>query len=236
MYAIYTFHNNRKVRLFLWDDILEGKNFRTSTEGQVMQNDGKYNNRDISFPIKQDKEGKFFFELGTEKKYIDDFDYMTVNELITRMKISDEKRPVTQEEIWATFMKDTENVGMLLKVSPLDRFLLSFGIGLYSSNADKDPVMLCVPTEKKHKKSNWSYKITFEVADEQLRDSYASKDFYFSDLVSLLYVEGNKHDSYNYICELVNKNEYLIDSLNKDNDSLPKSKVKTLLFSKKRND
>ena len=233
MYAVYTFRNNRKVRLFLWNDILEGKDFRTSTEGQVMQQDGKYNSRDISFPIKKDKEGKFFFEFGTEKKYIDDFDYMTVKELITKMKISDDTRPVTQEEIWATLMKDTDNVGMLLKVSPLDKFALSFGIGLYSPNVEKDPVMLCVPTEKKYNKSSWSYKITFEVADEQLRDSYASKDFYFSDLVSLLYVEGKKHDDYNYTSELVNKNEYLKDSLNKDNDSLPKNKVKTLLFNKR---
>ena len=233
MYAVYTFHNDRKVRLFLWDDILEGKNLRTSTEGQVMQNDGKYNSKDISFPIKKDKEGKFFFEFGTEKKSIDNFDYMSVNELITRMRVSDEKRPVTQEEIWATFMKNTDNVGLLLKVSPLDKFALSFGIGLYSPNAEKDPIMLCVPTEKRYNKSNWSYKITFEVADEQLRDSYASKDFYFSDLVSLLYVKGNEHGDYNYTCELVNKNEYLRDLLIKNNDSLSKNKVKTLLFNKR---
>ncbi len=136
------------------------------------------------------KEKKYFFK---------DYEYMSVDQLIEFIDSTDEKWKIFDEYILATFLKDTENIGLVYKLKEFDLIASSLlGIGVTGSNS-KEIECLCVPTEREYKKNEWTYKITIEAEDENLRKYYAGETYYFCDFVSHI-KDG--------IIKIVNKNNY----------------------------
>lgn len=186
MNARYKLKNGENILVYLWTDILDGEDYRESTSCNKYNKDGYIDaSKDYEIKIQKDENKKLFFEFEGEKIMFDDYEYMTVNELIEKINSgNDMLKDIRDDEVLATFLKDTESVGLICELDEFDVFAKSlFGFGMTSSD-DNKLECLCIPTEKKYVKSHWSYKITLEAEDESLREHYASETYYFSDLIS----------------------------------------------------
>jgi|GEM_PF-3083783 len=199
MYAKYKLKNGQKISVFLWSDIIKGEQFRDYTSCYPMIEEGNIDiSNELNVYIKKDENEKLFFEFNGEKIKFEDFEFMTVDQLIEKLSLSEDKSEVREDDFIATFLKDTDNVGLIDKLDEYDKFARCFGIGLTSSTGNTKEC-LCVPTERRYEKYDWSYKVTLEAADEDKRIDYAYKNYYFSDLVSLI-KDGH--------IKLVNRNTY----------------------------
>lgn len=199
MYAKYKLKNGQKISAFLWNDIIKGEHFRDTTSCYSFTEEGSIDSsNEFDVNIKKDENEKLFFEFNGEKIKFEDFEFMTVDQLIEKLSLNEDKSAIREDDFLATFLKDTDNVGVIDKLDEYDKFARCFGIGLTSSNSNKKEC-LCVPTERRYEKYDWSYKVTLEAADEDIRVDYAYKSYYFSDLVSLI-KDGH--------IKLVNRNTY----------------------------
>ena len=114
---------------------------------------------------------------------------MPVSEIVQFIEDAREKRwvPYFDDKLFATIMRDTENVGIVFDMPVYEAIMPQFGIGL---TGDKEVKTLCVPTEKHYQKYSWGYKFSIEPANKDYRDRIASRDFYFSDFASMV-MSGN---------------------------------------------
>ena len=109
---------------------------------------------------------------------------MTVEEMIEYIK--DEKisrSPYFDDKLFATIMRDTDNVGLIFDLPVYETIVSSLGIAL---TGEKRVKALCVPTERRYKKYSWHYKFTLETANEMYRKSVSYEHLYFSDFASLI--------------------------------------------------
>ncbi len=185
MYAKYKLKNGKLLSVYLTEDILNNNLLRTSTGAYELDENGfRSDSNEIEIYLKIDKSRNLFFEYEGEKIYFKDYEYMTTDQLIEYIDSCDEKWKIFDDDVLATFLKDTDNVGLICELNEYDGFaLFVLGIGMTSSNGNKRET-LCIPTEKRYEKANWGYKITIEAADENLRSFYAGETYYFSDFVS----------------------------------------------------
>ena len=150
MYATYTLKDGRKVSLYYNVRILRvSKTINILFEERKFEKKLYYENND------------FFFFINGEKIFLSKYDYYSIEELKNRIS---QKLRVTQDEMQATFMKETEKVKWFHK-----------GI-IYVLNLES----------KEHPKEKWSYKIPLTTQ----RNYWGKYDrvYYTSDLHSLIIV------------------------------------------------
>lgn len=199
MTGYYTLKEGKKkgsrISIFLWEDFLEGDTSRQFADVGFLNLSGKVY-KEIKMPVFKDENG-LFIVIDEECVYLKDFEYFPIDMLIQYMSSCKlEGRYISEDIILATFMKDSENIGVLCDCPMFDAIIPEMGIGL---TGDTYKQILCVPTESRRSKNSWGYKITFEPEINGLKKFFASRDYYFSDFCKML-EDGS--------CVLVNKENY----------------------------
>jgi hypothetical protein len=213
MYAIYKLSDNSKVSAFLWGDIMEIRKYTDAY--QVDENGRTDQSTETEVEIHKDNDGNLFFIWNNEKIYFDNFEYMPINELVNKINNNEY---VSVDDMLATFLKDTDNVGIVDYPSEYEMIIPGMGIGIVSGNRGKKPI-LCVPTEiDNYRKEDWHHKITITPENEELRRIYANETYYFLDLAGMLRSKKN--------IQLVNKNEYKLANPEKNKELCKKNKKK----------
>ena len=198
MNVTYTLKNNKKIGAFLWSDFLCNQNWRRWIDIWKINDDGKKIEKEFELPVHDDENGVFIIYDG-EKIYLNNYDYLPYSEVVAKVNECVEKKDawlISNDSILATFIKETDKIGIVGKANVFDIIIPELGFGTVS---DKTVKCLMIPTEKRYKKHDWHYKFTMEVYDDALRDYVANRDIYFMDFCSLL-----KSGYY----RLVDKNEY----------------------------
>lgn len=197
MNAYFTLKDNTKLNIYVWSDFLENKNWRGFVDVCLVDANG-HSGEEFETPVYNDEQGVYIIYNG-EKVYLNNYDYLPYEQLMEKIAECVEKKDpwiCRNDDILATFMKESEKVGIVGNMMMYDFIIPEFGIGITS---DKKMEVLVIPTEKHYKKSEWHYKFTMEPEDESLQGIVASQDIYFSDFCSAL-KKG--------IFRLVDKKEY----------------------------
>ena len=179
----YTLSNGEQICCFFWPEFFENDAWRGSVSVTPAKNYKE--STTVQVPIACD-DGGIYFIYHDEKIYLNNFDYEPVEVMAKRIQAGVDARDkwlVWDDEIWATFIKDSENLAFVIDMPTYDMVMQQFGIGI---TGDDEVTVLCVPTEKVYTKDRWHYKITVECDNEQLRHFVSSRNFYFSDFCSLL--------------------------------------------------
>lgn len=184
-----------RISVFLWDDFLENERFRDYADVGLIDIHGHVY-KEIKKPVFKDTDG-LYIEFSGEKVYLKNYEYMPIDMLIKYISSCKlEGRYISEDVIWATFMRDTDNICVLCECPMYEAIIPEMGIGLTGDNYKQ---ILCVPTESRRSKNSWGHKITFEPEVEGLKRFFATRDFYFSDFCKMI-EDGD--------CILVNKDNY----------------------------
>lgn len=188
MNTYYTLKNGTRLEVFMWDDFFDNDIWRGFAEVTQLF-DGKIyggkRGKECKKKLFKDEKG-IYIVWDSQKVYLNDFDFDTVEVMAKRISecvLKNDRWLVSDDEILATFMKDTDNVGIIMDMPAYDMICASLGFGIVGDN---EQTVLCVPTEKQYKKKDWHYKFTLECELEPLRQYVASRHFYFSDFCSFL--------------------------------------------------
>lgn len=188
MNTYYTLKNGTRLEVFMWDDFFENDICRGFAEVTPLF-DGKIyggkRGKECKKKLFKDDKG-IYIVWDNQKIYLNDFDYDPVSVMAKRIAEGVEKNDrwlVSDDEILATFMKDTDNVGIVMDMPAYDMVCASLGFGIVGEN---EQTVLCVPTEKQYEKGYWHYKFTVECECEALRQYIPCQHFYFSDFCSSL--------------------------------------------------
>lgn len=188
MNTYYTLNNGTRLEVFMWDDFFDNDTWRGFAEVTQLF-DGKIygGNRGKECKKKLFKDDKgIYIVWDSQKVYLNDFDYQPVSvmaKLVAECVEKNDRWLVSDDEILATFLKDTDNVGVVIDLPAYDMVCGSLGFGIVGDN---EQTVLCVPTERQYSKKNWHYKVTMECDLEPLRQYIPSRHFYFSDFCSFL--------------------------------------------------
>ena len=183
MRTYYTLDNENKIELFMWDDFFKNDTFRKYAEVTAIYGDKR--GRECKKKLFKDENG-LYIVWNDKKIYLNEFDYMTVQDLIVAVQTCVDNKDrwrLDDDSICATIMKETDKIGFVLDMPAYDMVIPQMGIGLVG---DKEYSVLCIPTEKQYEKDRWFYKFTLECECEELRKFIPSRHFYMSDFCSLL--------------------------------------------------
>lgn len=130
------------------------------------------------------------FEYEGEVIHVDDYNYMTVRELLTKCReraIADGKDPsdmnyLRENELLCTILKDTEHFGIVSDVECYNTIIPGLGIAFKGSGSTHLKV-LTIPFERRYKKDDWHYKVELKPANDDIAQLTGSECYYFSDLV-----------------------------------------------------
>lgn len=178
----YTLDDNTCLNIFLWTDVMGGETYRKVIEVIPIYN-GKPG-RKCNKELKKDDKGVYI--LWNDKPvYLNDYDYYTAEQLIDKLEEVKGNIDVflSDSDICATFMKETDKIGIVLDMPAFDIRVPELGIGF---TGGKRYSTLVIPTEKQYKKSEWFYKVTLECENPELRKYIPYNILYFSDLASFL--------------------------------------------------
>ena len=140
--------------------------------------------------ILNDDSDKKYFVYNEEKKYIDDFEYIPFSQLIIFQK---KGISFTDDEIFATFLKEHEKIGLLMNISiPKNNNEFEY---IYTL------MMLCFG--KNYNENNWNDEISICPVFDAIKTITPRSTYYFSNLAAEI-KKGN--------IKLVEKSE-LIDKL-----------------------
>ncbi len=138
-----------------------------------------------------------------------DFEALTVDELIEKVDAARAKALATGHRPWmsehealCTFLKYSDNIGVIAEVECFNTVIPEMGIGLKGSGS-KIARVLMVPVEDRYKKTDWHYKIDLEPYGEEYKPLVGREHPYFSDFWSTVV---NRPDIY----RLVNLEKYLV--------------------------
>jgi hypothetical protein len=195
MHVQYTISNTTKLEIFLKNNMFSITTCDEFINVSPIYN-GKYGKSCIK-KVKTDNEGLYIVWNRT-KVYLKNFDYNSV--AIMSQKIEQYAKEhlsyISDDEIYATFFRDTDNVGLVVNMPIYETIFSQLDI---KYTGDKVCKVLCVPTEREYSKDNWGYKITLECENKEYHSLIPSHNFYFSDLCTLLKL-GN--------IKLVDKNSF----------------------------
>lgn len=187
MYAFYTLKDNTKLGIFLWSDFMENKLIREFAEVDVLDENYQWTEeQNLMLPLCTDPRG-VYVEYNGQNVYLNDFDYIPYEKLMQKIQEcidKDELWLVSNDQILATFLRESDKVGIVGNLPVLDTILPGMRLGMLYSG--KEMNVLTVLTEKRYKKPDWHYKVTLMAEDESLRGIVVSQNVYFSDLCSLL--------------------------------------------------
>lgn len=184
MNTTYTLKSGNVISVFMWDDFLENDTIRKFAEVTTIFN-GIWADKSKRAKLFKDEKG-IYIVWESQKVYLNDFDYIPYTDLMEKVEQGVQNQDrwfVRGHEIWATFMKESEKVYVVCEMPIFDIIIPSLGIGTTSDNYVE---VLCVLSEKRYTKKQWSYKISLTCENEMLRDYVPNQDFYFSDFVSML--------------------------------------------------
>ena len=183
MNAYYTLNNGCRLETFLWNDILKDDTFRETIEVTPIY--GKKRGRTCKKKMFKDKRGVYII-WNKNKVYLNEYDFLTAEKLIAKIekgKALNDRWYVSDDEILATFLKETNKIGIVIDMPAYDMVCPQLGIGFVGN---KEYSVLCIPTEKQYSKPDWAYKFTLECECEDLRRYIPSRHFYFSDFCSFV--------------------------------------------------
>ena len=213
MRTYYTTNNGTQLEVYMWGEFFDNNDFRKSADVTPIYN-GK-RGKECKKNLHKDSDGLYIM-WDKQKIYLNNFSYDTVSVMSKKIAECIEKKDrwlVSDDEICATFMKDTENVGLIIDMPTYDIINKQLGFGIIGDN---ECTTLCVPTEKIYDKKEWFHKFTVECDCIKLREIIPSRNFYMSDFCSLL---KSGH------VKLVNKNEYIEEMKNKEKAKIEESKT-----------
>lgn len=179
----YTLSNGEQISCFFWPDFFENDDWRQFADISLIIDGHKGD--EVKVPLQRDDNG-LFIVWNNEKVYLNNFDYEPVEVMAKRIQEgvdANDRWMVWDDEIWATCVKDSDNIAFVMDMPAYDMVMKKFGIGIVGDN---EMTVLCIPTERGYTKDRWHYKITVECDCEQLRHYIASRNFYFSDFCSLM--------------------------------------------------
>ena len=179
----YTLSNGEQICCFFWPEFFENDAWRGSVSVTPAKNYKE--STTVQVPISCD-DGGIYFIYHDEKVYLNNFDYDTVEVMAKRLQECVDKKDrwlVYDDEIWATFIKDSDNLAFVLDMPVYEMVNRQIGIGF---TGDTEATVLCVPTERDYTKDRWHYKVTMECESQQLRKLVPARSFYFSDFCSLV--------------------------------------------------
>ena len=134
---------------------------------------------------------KATFEYHGETICIDDYDFMTVRELLAKCRekaIENGDDPsdmgaLRENDLLTTLLKDTENFGIVDEVECYNTIIPGLGIAFKGTGSAKFKV-LTVPFEHNYKKEDWNYKVEFKPANPDIAKVTGRETYYLSDIVS----------------------------------------------------
>lgn len=184
MLANYTLKSGEKISIFMWSDFFDEEAYRGTAEVFTYNEKGQRNDKEFSTLLYKDDGGLYIIWKG-EKIYLNKFDYLPYETLMA--KIAEGKRMndrwfVSDDEILATFMKESEKV-MVFASMPVYEIVTPFGFALCGNKELEVP---CRLSTVQYPKTRWGYKITLEPITEELRNICAKEHYYFSDFCSML--------------------------------------------------
>ena len=142
-------------------------------------------------------------EYNGETIHINNFDYTPIDEmveLVNKAKEANDRWQVPKEKILATFMKESDKIGVVMDVEAYDTISTVLGIGFKGSRKNMLRCLM-VPFEDRWKKSDWGYKIELRPESEAIAQFTGRETFYFDDLISMIFCERVNF-------ELVNREKY----------------------------
>ena len=185
MYVIYTLKNGKKIQVFLHPDVIESElsNSLPMRDNVIIYEveDDKVINEKIVDIYKEDNH--LFFNYKNERIRIIDFDNYTVDELVE--KLENNSSNINDSTIYATLIKDTENVAIYDRRQIPDSVVVGLFRNYFRNNSKYEEV-LCLPTQKHRKKVDWSYKLELTPISNKDKIIYGTKDMYFSSFCSLV--------------------------------------------------
>ncbi len=200
MNTYYSLGNGKRLEIFMWDDFFENDIWRGTADVVILDGPiyGGERSKEFKKTLFKDENGIYIL-WDDDKIYLNDFDYDSVEVMASRLAECVEKNDrwlVSDDEIIATLIKDTENVGLVADMPVFDMVAASLGFGFLGEH---EQTVLCVPTERQYSKHSWKYKFTLECECESLRKYIPSRHVYASDFCDML-KEGH--------AKLVVKNEF----------------------------
>lgn len=185
MQATYTLSSGKKISIFLWDDFLENETWRGYAEVRAQKKNGQFGDKEVKKTLQMDPERGLYIVWDKEPVYLNEFDYMSYEELME--KIRESKRTgdrwlVRDDDILATFMMESEKV-MVWAPMPVYSMRTPFGFSLCG---DEELEIPCELSTERYAKKDWHYKITLKAVNEELQAICAKHDYYFSDFCSML--------------------------------------------------
>lgn len=222
MIAVFKTEKGEKVEVFLRSQLLEGKPWSDKIEIRPLNSKDQPLKRKI-VPLVLDEDNRYYFEYKNSRIYVDNYEFDSLENIIVRIQkaISEHDRwKVSQDEMLATFMRDTDELAFVASLPVFDFIIPSLGIG---TTGDNYVEMLCVPEiYGNYPKNEWGYKIAIKPENEKLRPYVANKSYYFSDFCHLI-INGD--------IKVVKKSEYLQQQAEKERlqvieDNKPINKVK----------
>ena len=199
MNTYYNTANGTRLEVFMWSDFFDNNDWRGVAEVTPIY--GTKRGKECKKNLHKDTRGLYII-WDRQKIYLNDFHYDSASVMAKKIAECVEKKDrwiVSDDEICATFMKDTKNIGLIIDMPVYNMVIKELGIGIVGDN---ECTALCVPTEKVYSKNQWYYKFTAECDCVKLREIIPSHNFYMSDFCSLLKTGHVK---------MVDKNKYIAE-------------------------
>jgi hypothetical protein len=204
MNTYYNTANGTRLEVFMWGEFFDNNDWRKTADVTPIYN-GK-RGKECKKNLHKDEHGLYIM-WDKQKIYLNDFHYDSASVMARKIEECVEKKDrwlVSDDEITATFMKDTKNIGLIIDMPVYDMVMKNLGFGIVGDN---ECTTLCIPTEKQYNKNQWYYKFTAECDCVKLREIIPSRNFYMSDFCSLL---KSGH------VKMVDKNEYIAEMKKKE--------------------
>jgi hypothetical protein len=109
MDVVYSLSTGNQVRIYLWEDLFQGKTYRKYVEVQRIV-DSRPAGKEFFAKVFSDADSKLFFVCDREKVFIQSFNFLTVEEMLKEFQSG---KRLDRNQLWATFIKDTQNVGLV---------------------------------------------------------------------------------------------------------------------------
>lgn len=199
----YELKDGRHARLFNHDLLQTDKNGsypRKSTEVTMYDANGECTYVEFYVDILKDQEnGKLYFVIDDEKKYISDFEYLEANDLVDKIR-NNEKIPAYL--FIASLIKNYDKIAFI-EERPVPNYMLSGITRIYPVEKEKKyKRILCEPIAKFHEKEDWFYKIETVPVSESEKEIYGRAEYEIESFYSSILNRDNsiilKKDINNY--------------------------------------
>lgn len=169
--------NGKIITAYVWNDMLFDNWF-------MRKNIEIYKNKSggtIKKNLHKDEIGVFFY-WDNEKVYIQNFEYMSAENLIEYVEKSRENGDWVQEDIiLATLLRESDKLNVVYPLPKVDMVVPFLGISICGTKTQET---VCKFTEERYKKDQWHYKVSLAPVEESMNMSVVSRHPYFSDLCS----------------------------------------------------